>query len=73
MSGVPVVPVPPVGAHAYVYGPVPPEAATVAEPLLPPKQETLVVAVIVAVGEPALGTVTEAVPVHPFASVYTTE
>jgi hypothetical protein len=40
--------------------------------LLPPKHNTLVVAVIVAVGEPALGTVTEAVPVHPFASVKVT-
>ena len=42
VSGVPVVPVPPEGAHAYEYGPVPPVASTVAEPLLPPKQDTLV-------------------------------
>ena len=55
-----------------MYGPVPPEALTVAEPLLPAKQETLVVAVITAVGEPAFVTVTEAFPVQPFASVNTT-
>jgi hypothetical protein len=43
-----------------------------AEPLLPPKQETLVDELIVIVGDPALGTVTVAVAVQPFASVTTT-
>jgi hypothetical protein len=55
-----------------VYGPVPPEALTVAEPLLPAKQETLVVAVMVAVGDPALVMVIVRVMVHPFASVAVT-
>jgi hypothetical protein len=54
-----------------VYGPVPPEADTVADPLLPPKQETFTVAMMVAVGDPALGTVTDAVIEQPFASVIT--
>ena len=36
-----VAPVPPEGAHAYVYVPVPPEATTVALPLHAPKQVTL--------------------------------
>jgi hypothetical protein len=72
VNGVPVGPVPPPGDHAYEYGPVPPEAATVADPLLPPKQETFTVVVMVAVGDPAFGIVTLAVPVHPFASVYVT-
>jgi hypothetical protein len=52
-----------------VYGPVPPEAATVAEPLLPPLQRIFVEAVIAAVGDPAFTMVTECVNVQPFASV----
>jgi hypothetical protein len=65
----PVEPVPPVGDQEYVYGVVPPEAATVADPLLPPKHPTFTVAVMVAVGADAFGIVTVAVPVQPFASV----
>lgn len=65
------VPCPPPGAgdHAYVNGPVPPLMATVAEPLLPPKQFTLVEEVMLAVGPPLLTTVTVRVMVQPFASV----
>jgi hypothetical protein len=48
---------------------VPPVADDTAEPLLPPKQETFTVEVIVTEGEPALGTVTDAVNVQPLASV----
>ena len=33
---------PPVGAHAYVYTPVPPVAVTAALPVFPPKHATLV-------------------------------
>jgi hypothetical protein len=33
-------PVPPEGAHEYVYPEVPPDAVTEAEPVLPPKQST---------------------------------
>jgi hypothetical protein len=47
-------------------------AVAVAEPLLPPKQSTFTEAVILAVGEPALGTFTVAVAVQPFASVTVT-
>jgi hypothetical protein len=36
---------------------------------LPPKQETFTVEVIVTLGDPALGTLTDAVKVHPFTSV----
>jgi hypothetical protein len=55
-----------------VYGVVPPLAEETAEPLLPPKQLTLVVDVIVMEGEAAFGTFTVAVPVQPFASVNVT-
>jgi hypothetical protein len=41
----------------------------VADPFEPPKQETFTVAVMVAVGEPALVTETVLVMTHPFASV----
>jgi hypothetical protein len=60
------------GVQLYVYGPVPPEALTVAEPLLPPKQRIFAEAVMVAVGEPAFVIVMVRVIVHPFASVTTT-
>jgi hypothetical protein len=43
--------------------------ATVADPLFPPKQFTLVNAVMLAVGPPLLTTVTVRVSTHPFASV----
>jgi len=69
---VPVEPVPPEGVHAYVYGPVPPATETVAEPLLPPKHETFVEAVIVAVAPAAFVTLTVLVIVQPFASVTVT-
>jgi hypothetical protein len=67
-----VVPVPPDGFQLYVNPPTPPPGVTVAEPLLPPKQETLVVAEIVAVT--CVGCVMVAVVVteHPFASVTVT-
>jgi hypothetical protein len=52
-----------------VYGDVPPLVLAVALPLLPPLQDTLVDAVIVTVGEPALVIVVVAVRVHPAASV----
>jgi hypothetical protein len=67
-----VAPVPPDGAQVYVYPPTPPPGVTVAEPLLPPKQETFVVAEIVAVT--CVGCVIVAVVVteHPFASVTVT-
>jgi hypothetical protein len=41
-SPVAVAPVPPEGAHAYVYTPVPPEAVTDATPVHPPLHNTLV-------------------------------
>lgn len=65
------VPCPPpgAGAHTYVNGPVPPLIATVADPLLPPKQLTLVDAVMLAVGPPLFTTVTVRCNVQPFASV----
>ncbi len=37
-----VVAVPPLGAHEYVNVPVPPDAATVADPFDPPLQEVFV-------------------------------
>lgn len=55
-----------------MYGPVPPEALTVAEPFDPLKQETFVDAVMLAVGEPALVIVIVRVMVQPFASVTVT-
>jgi hypothetical protein len=69
---VPVDPVPPDGDHAYVYGPVPPATDTVADPLLPPKQETFVDDVMVAVAPAALVTFTVRVIVQPLASVTVT-
>ena len=64
---------PPEGAQAYDNAPVPPEAVTVAEPVDPPKQFTLVCAVIEA--ETAVAgsvMVAVAVVVQPFASVTVT-
>jgi hypothetical protein len=72
MSVFAVAPVPPDGAHAYVYGAVPPATVTVAEPLLPPKQVTFVEAEMLAVGPPELGTFAIAVVVHPRESVTVT-
>jgi hypothetical protein len=68
-SAVPVAPVPPLGDHAYVYGEVPPAGVTVALPLLPPKQVTFTVAVMLAVMAPVEVTTTVFVITHPFASV----
>jgi hypothetical protein len=72
VSDVPVLPVPPVGVHAYVYGDTPPLVLVPALPLLPPLQLTFVDEVIVIVGDPAFGTFATAVTVHPFASVTVT-
>jgi len=72
VSEVPVAPVPPVGVHAYVYGLVPPATETVADPLFPPKHDTFVDAVIVAVVPAAFVTLTVLVIVQPFASVTVT-
>lgn len=72
ISAVAVAPVPPAGAHEYEYGAVPPEAVTVAEPLLPPKQRMFAELVIVAPGPPVFATFAVAVVVHPLASVIVT-
>jgi hypothetical protein len=66
-----VDPVPPEGAHEYVYGDVPPPATTVAEPVLPPLQRTGV-EVAEAVTTVGCVTVVEAVLVQPLASVTVT-
>jgi hypothetical protein len=42
-----VLPVPPVGAHAYVYGGVPPPSIIVAEPLHAPLQFTFTCEVVI--------------------------
>jgi hypothetical protein len=55
-----------------VSGAVPPTTATVADPLLPPKQETFVEAEMEAEGPPELIIVAVAVLVQPFASVTVT-
>ena len=47
-SALAVVPVPPLGAHEYVYGDVPPVAVTVAVPVDPPKQIASVLTVLAA-------------------------
>jgi len=64
-------PVPPDGAHAYVYGPVPPEAVTEAVPFAPPLQETFVCA-CVALSTVGCVIVTTAVPLQELASVTVT-
>jgi hypothetical protein len=48
---------------------LPPVGVTVAEPFDPPKQEMFDEAEMVAVGEPAFGTMAAAVVVQPFWSV----
>jgi hypothetical protein len=58
--------------HEYVYGPIPPVAVAVADPVLPPKQAMFVDAEIEAVGPPELVTTATAVVVQPFASVTVT-
>lgn len=63
---------PPDGAHEYVYGPVPPEGAAVAVPLLLPKHKMLAEVVMDAVMPPEFATVVVAVVVQPFASVTVT-
>jgi hypothetical protein len=72
LSPVAVEPVPPLGVHAYVIGAVPPTTTTVAEPLLPPKQETFVVAETEADGPPEFTMVAVAVVEQPCASVTVT-
>ena len=59
---------PPDGDQLYVYGPVPPEGLTVAEPFVPPLQLTFVL-VVVALTTVGCVIVTLPVVVHPFASV----
>ena len=58
--------------HKYVYGAVPPEVPTVAEPVDPPLQLTLVLEEIEA--DKAVGSVTivEAIMVHPVVSLMVT-
>ena len=63
-----VDPVPPDGAHEYVYGDTPPPAVTVALPVLPPLHNTGV-DVALAVSNGGCVMVTVAMAVHPFASV----
>jgi hypothetical protein len=50
-SPVAVAAVPPDGAHAYVYAPVPPVTVTVAEPLVPPLHATLTWEVVAVIAE----------------------
>ena len=69
---VPIAFVPPVGAHDYVYGAVPPVALAVAVPVEPPLHSTPVLPVILAVTAEGCVTVTVAVSVHPLWSVTTT-
>jgi hypothetical protein len=64
--------VPPLGAHEYVYGTVPPPAVTVAPPVAPPLHLTLVVELIEAVRTVGCVIVTAAVAVQPFLSVTVT-
>ena len=56
----------------YAYGVVPPVDDAVADPLLPPKQETMVGTPMETTGEFAFGTVTIAESTQPFTSVNTT-
>ena len=49
----------------YVYGAVPPPAATVAEPLLPPLQVTLLIAITPTSGAKLALKVTEPVLIQP--------
>jgi hypothetical protein len=55
--------------HEYRYGAVPPLGVAVADPSLPPKQETFVLAVMEPVMPPVLPTTATVVVVQPFASV----
>ena len=70
-SAVALAPVPPEGAHAYVYGAVPPEAVTEATPVQLPLHSTFVCdPVVVKAGGCVMLKVR--VVVHPFASVTVT-
>jgi hypothetical protein len=71
LSPVAIAPVPPAGAHEYVYPPAPPLATTVADPFAPPEQETFVCEPVVPMAD---GCVMLNVPVdeHAFASVTVT-
>lgn len=64
-----VAAVPPEGVQLYVYGDVPPEAATVAVPVAPPKQLTSVCAESETSGAPKLFMVTLMLSTQPLASV----
>jgi hypothetical protein len=55
-----------------VYGELPPEIVTEAEPLFPPKHETFEITVVLAEGDKLLLTATEFVLVHPLLSVTVT-
>ena len=54
-------PVPPLGAHEYVNGPVPEVTVTVADPLQPPLHETFVCVPVVVIDDAVEGTVTATV------------
>ena len=58
--------------HKYVYGVVPPEAVTVAAPVLPPKHKTLLIMVAVLKATAGWVNVATAVKVQALASVMVT-
>jgi hypothetical protein len=66
-----VAAVPPEGAHEYVYGAVPPEATTVAEPVHWPLQRMFTCEPVVVIAGGCV-IVYVLVIVHPFASVTVT-
>src|SRR6476646_4191662 len=72
VSEVAVVPVPPLGDQDWVYGELPPETVTDADPLFPPKHETFEITVVDAVGDKLLFTATEFVLVQLLLSVTVT-
>ncbi|MNT53061.1 hypothetical protein D3C72_1901290 [compost metagenome] len=63
---------PPLGAHEYVYVPVPPVTATVADPVAEPLHAIFVCALAVATKAAGSVIVKLWVSVHPFASVTVT-
>jgi len=67
-----VAAVPPEGDQEYVYEPVPPLTLTVAEPLVPPLQETLICAEAEVTRAAGCMIVKLCVAVHEFASVTVT-
>ncbi len=67
-----VAELPPLGAHAYVNGPVPPVIVPVADPLFPPLHETFVLEAIDATPPDVLETAAVTVNVHALRSVTVT-